>query len=97
MNAGFRFFIFYFPFIVLAFFDLSSLRTHFRPLLFPSENFGGHGRKVYARPRRALWANPYRAGFVDNLGVTLNWPADSPATPVRVLAKRAGLENLATN
>jgi hypothetical protein len=30
----------------LAFFDLSSLRTHFWPLPFPSENFGGHGKKV---------------------------------------------------
>ena len=39
-------FIIYFPFIVLAFFDLSSLRTHFWPLPFPSENFGGRGKKV---------------------------------------------------
>src|SRR6266446_2426819 len=35
-----------FLFIFLAFFDLSSLRTHFRPLPFPSENFGGHGKKL---------------------------------------------------
>jgi hypothetical protein len=32
--------------LFLAFFDLSSLRTHFWPLPFPSENFGGHGKKV---------------------------------------------------
>ena len=25
----------------------------------------------------ALWANSYGAGFVDNLGVTLNWPRDA--------------------
>jgi hypothetical protein len=24
--------------------------THFRPLPFPSENFGGCGKKVYGRP-----------------------------------------------
>src|SRR6266446_9500789 len=43
-----------FLFIVLAFFDLSSLRTHFRPLPFPSENFGGHGKKLCGRPGTRL-------------------------------------------
>src|SRR5258708_11632553 len=28
--------------------------THFWPLLFPSENFGGHGKKVCGRPGTRL-------------------------------------------
>jgi len=40
-----------FFFLVLAFFDLSSLRTHFWPLPVPSENFSRHGRKPYGSPR----------------------------------------------
>jgi hypothetical protein len=65
MNIGFRFFIlFIFPSIFLAFFDLSSLRTHFRPLPFLSENFGGHGKKVCGRPRtRLAQASAYAQGF----------------------------------
>ena len=47
-------FIIYFPFIVLAFFDFSSLRTDFWPLLFPSENFGGHGKKSLRETADAL-------------------------------------------
>jgi hypothetical protein len=40
------FILFSFLSLFLAFFDFSSLRTHFWPLPFPSENFGGHGKKV---------------------------------------------------
>jgi len=42
----------------LAFLDPSSLRTHFWPLPFPSENFGGHGKKVTGdgRPRGSAFA-----------------------------------------
>jgi hypothetical protein len=43
-------------FSFLAFFDLSSLRIHFWPLPFPSENFDGHGKKSFTgrtvRPRK---------------------------------------------
>ena len=38
----------------LAFFDFSSLRTHFWPLPFPSENFGRHGKKFCGRPQTRL-------------------------------------------
>jgi hypothetical protein len=35
----------------LAFCDLSSLRTHFWPLPFPSEKFGGRGKKKFTGDR----------------------------------------------
>jgi hypothetical protein len=38
----------------LAFLDLSSLRTQFWPLPFPSENFGWHGKNFTGDRKRAL-------------------------------------------
>jgi hypothetical protein len=40
---------------ILAFFDLSSLRSHFWSSPFPSGNFGGRGKKVYGA---AQFSNP---------------------------------------
>jgi hypothetical protein len=49
-----------FSFIVFAFFDFSSLRTHFWPLPFPSENFGGHGKKVLRETARTRLRRSFR-------------------------------------
>ncbi len=61
-------------FVLFSFLSLfSSLRTHFWPLPFPSENFGGHGKKVLRetartrlrrsfRPRRKAMARGYAEG-----------------------------------
>ena len=84
-------FIIYFPLIVLAFFDFSSLRTDFWPLPFPSENFGGHGEKVMGdRGRAFAEASAYAQSYGAMRRVTHDTDVTDSEKKRRDCGRRAG-------